>query len=147
MGDLLAGILMQAQIATEASEFTIEDVVEGITRKLIRRHPHVFGDAEAATAAQVLKNWNQIKRDEKAANGKGPSEDSPLDRLPRSMPSLLRAADLVRSGALRLDAADTTSIGDRLLVEVNAAVAANLDPEQELERALRRRLAPVSSKD
>ena len=145
LGDLLAGILMQAQIATEAGEFSIEDVVEGITRKLIRRHPHVFADAEATTADQVVKTWNQVKRDEKASAGDDTPDRSPLDDLPRSMPSLLRAAELLRSGRLGPIAGHGTSVGDELLAAVETAIAAGLDPEQELERTLRRRVSVAAS--
>lgn len=141
LGDLLAGILMQAQIATEAGEFTIEDVIEGITHKLIRRHPHVFGDETATTADQVIDTWNRIKRDERRDSGHGDSAVSPLDRLPRSMPALVRAAELARSGSLGPAGVRGNTIGDRLLAEVEAAVAEGLDPERELDRSVRTRLS------
>ena len=66
LGDLLMQIVMNAQIAEEEGLFTMDDVIRGITEKMIRRHPHVFGDAQAEDAGQVLKQWEEIKKTEKA---------------------------------------------------------------------------------
>jgi len=87
LGDLLLQIVFHAQMASEEKRFTIDDVAENICEKLVRRHPHVFGDVKADTAGEVLKNWEQIKKSEK------PDEPgrSALDGVPLSMPSLLRA--------------------------------------------------------
>ena len=65
LGDLLMQIVMNAQIAEEEGLFTMDDVIQGITEKMIRRHPHVFGDAQAEDAGQVLKQWEEIKKTEK----------------------------------------------------------------------------------
>ena len=65
LGDLLLQVVLQAQIATESAYFTLEDIAEGITEKLIRRHPHVFGDLEVSSAEEVNQNWQQIKAAEK----------------------------------------------------------------------------------
>ncbi len=65
LGDLLLQIVMQAQIAEEEGIFTMDDVAKGITEKLIRRHPHVFGDVKVADSAEVLANWEEIKAKEK----------------------------------------------------------------------------------
>ncbi len=65
LGDLLLQVLMHAQIASEEGLFTMEDVIRGISEKMVRRHPHVFGDAKADTSAQVLANWEEIKAKEK----------------------------------------------------------------------------------
>ncbi|WP_026670133.1 MazG family protein [Butyrivibrio sp. AE3006] len=65
LGDLLLQVVMQAQIAEEEGIFTMDDVAKGITEKLIRRHPHVFGDVEVADSKEVLKNWDEIKAKEK----------------------------------------------------------------------------------
>ena len=65
LGDLLLQVLMHAQIAQEENLFTLEDVIQGISEKMIRRHPHVFGDAKAANAAEALDNWEKIKAKEK----------------------------------------------------------------------------------
>jgi ATP diphosphatase len=104
LGDLLLQVLFYAQMASEPGYFTIADVIAGLNRKLIRRHPHVFGDQASAAAGnavnspletsqidagQVLRNWDAIKRAEK------PQQlSSALDGIPRSLPSLLEAAKL-----------------------------------------------------
>jgi len=66
LGDLLLQVLMHAQIAEEEGFFTMEDVCKGIADKMIRRHPHVFGDAEVSGSDEVLKNWDEIKKKEKS---------------------------------------------------------------------------------
>src|ERR1700761_7043611 len=103
LGDLLLQVLFYSEMAAEAGDFTISDVVEGLNRKLIRRHPHVFGDeaaAEAGNAAkglatdgidagQVLRNWEQIKKLEKNAQVKDEVHPGRLDGVPRALPALL----------------------------------------------------------
>ena len=90
LGDLLLQVLLQAQIASENQDFTLEDVVEGITNKLIRRHPHVFGTVKVDSAAEVNQNWEQIKAEEK---GETPEQakllSRKLDRYARSLPPLM----------------------------------------------------------
>lgn len=66
LGDLLLQVMMHSQIAGEAGDFTIDDVVDGICRKMVRRHPHVFGDVKALTPEESLVLWNEIKKQEKA---------------------------------------------------------------------------------
>jgi len=108
LGDLLLQVLFHAQIAQEEGCFTISDVVREIYEKMIRRHPHVFGRARAKTAADVLRNWEQIKKAErKGKDGQGqeqveePShaEESLLDGVPRSLPGLVEALQLTRKAA------------------------------------------------
>ncbi|MBW4026620.1 MAG: nucleoside triphosphate pyrophosphohydrolase [Acidobacteria bacterium] len=110
LGDLLLQVLFYSQIAEEDGHFSIADVISGLNRKLIRRHPHVFGDQAAAEAgnaaaaletenigsAQVLRNWKEIKRLEKEArsDNSGPASTSRLDTIPRSFPALLEARKL-----------------------------------------------------
>ena len=104
LGDLLLQVLFYAQMASEPGYFTIADVINGLNRKLVRRHPHVFGDeasvaagnavaspleTENINASQVLRNWEEIKRAEKA-----PSSGSVLDVVPRFLPALLEAGKL-----------------------------------------------------
>ena len=72
LGDLLLQVIMQAQIAEEEGIFSLDDVVQGITEKMIRRHPHVFGNANVKDAEEVLVNWEEIKKKEKA----GKEEDT-----------------------------------------------------------------------
>ena len=92
LGDLLLQVLFYAQMADEAGYFTLRDVAEGLNAKLIRRHPHVFGDAEAADAGAVLRNWEQIKVEEKGARPVAAA--SLLEDVPRTMPATLEASKL-----------------------------------------------------
>ncbi|MBI4596614.1 MAG: nucleoside triphosphate pyrophosphohydrolase [Candidatus Tectomicrobia bacterium] len=89
LGDLLFQILFHAQIAKEKGEFDIWEVLSAISEKMIRRHPHVFGDDKAETAAQVLVNWERIKK--KEGKGNGMERKSVLDGVPTALPALLRA--------------------------------------------------------
>jgi MazG family protein len=113
LGDLLLQITFHSILAEEAGAFTISDVIESIHSKMVRRHPHVFGDAKAKDSAAVLKNWEQIKAAERAnANGKegnagtaGKATDasgapeSILSGVPRSLPGVLEAYQLTRRAA------------------------------------------------
>ena len=117
LGDLLLQVLFHAQIAHEERRFDISDVVREIYEKMIRRHPHVFGTTRANTAAEVLRNWEQIKLQERAkssggrnfssdnkrvpTNGPSRPEDpqSVLDGVPRTLPALLEALQLTRKAA------------------------------------------------
>ncbi|MDA0335001.1 MAG: nucleoside triphosphate pyrophosphohydrolase [bacterium] len=89
LGDVLLQVVFHAQIASESGRFTADDVCRAITDKLIRRHPHVFADVAVADADDVLRNWEQIKREERSSD-EGPAP-SALDGIPRPMPALLRA--------------------------------------------------------
>ena len=89
LGDLLLNVMLQAQIATEADEFRMSDVVAEIDAKLKRRHPHVFGDVAVKNAAEVTTNWNEIKKREKAA--KGLTAASVLDGIAPALPALAQA--------------------------------------------------------
>lgn len=88
LGDLLLNILLHCQMASEAGDFQLRDVVRGITQKLLRRHPHVFGDLKLATAQEVAQNWEALKDQERA------EEASMLDGLSRSLPALAYARSL-----------------------------------------------------
>ncbi len=70
LGDVLLQVMLNSQIASEMSLFSISEVIDGLCKKMIRRHPHVFGDAKAKTPEESLKLWNQIKAQEKAEKGK-----------------------------------------------------------------------------
>lgn len=88
LGDLLFQILFLAQIAAESGEFGIDEVLEEIAAKMIRRHPHVFGNREVSSVSDIKANWEDIKKNvEKKYEGR----QSLLDKLPRSMPALMRA--------------------------------------------------------
>ena len=96
LGDLFLQVLFYSQMASEAGYFDIADVALNLNAKLIRRHPHIFGDANAMDAGAVLRNWEIIKRAEKksAEPAPGTEASSLLDEVPRSMPALLEAAKL-----------------------------------------------------
>jgi tetrapyrrole methylase family protein/MazG family protein len=92
LGDVLLQIALHAQIASEAGEFTIDEVVAGITAKIRRRHPHVFGDFEAATPDAVHAKWDEIKREEREAKAEGESRPAGLlGDVPKALPALSRA--------------------------------------------------------
>jgi MazG family protein len=93
LGDLLFQIVFLSRLAQEEQAFDAGDVVEGIAAKMIRRHPHVFGDAEAKDSAEVLVRWEEIKRREKKDAGKE-EPDSILGGIPRSLPPLVAAQRL-----------------------------------------------------
>jgi tetrapyrrole methylase family protein/MazG family protein len=92
LGDVLLQVVLQSQIAADDGDFTIDDVVAAITAKIVRRHPHIFGDAEAAGgAAEVLANWDQIKATERAEKSQGL-----LDTVPHALPALMLAQTISR---------------------------------------------------
>lgn len=91
LGDVLLQVVLHSRIAEDDGEFVVGDVISGITEKLIRRHPHVFGDAEASTPLEVHRKWDAIKREEKAGTGKGL-----LDDVPHALPALLLAQTISR---------------------------------------------------
>ncbi len=94
LGDLLLHVVMHAQLAVERSAFTLEEVAADICEKMIRRHPHVFGDKLAKDSTEVLRQWEQIKRTEK-----GNPSGGLLGSLPTSMPALLRAQNAQKKAA------------------------------------------------
>ncbi len=89
LGDLLLQVVFQSEIASESSGFGLAEVADGISDKLVRRHPHVFSDGSATTAGEVTQNWERIKAEERAS--KGGKSKGVLDGIPRSFPALLRA--------------------------------------------------------
>ena len=104
LGDLLLQILFHADLAREAGQFDISNVITGIQDKMIRRHPHVFGNVKAETSGQVLKNWAQLKAKEKHGKnrqGEPPKDSVPsaLDGVSRNLPALLEAYQLTRRAA------------------------------------------------
>src|SRR5919199_2288667 len=101
LGDLLFQIIFYAQVAAERGEFTIADVVDGIHTKMVRRHPHVFGDERAADAAEVLRNWEAIKAAEKRAAGNSDEggDSSLLDGVSAKAPALMEAHQLTTKAA------------------------------------------------
>jgi len=90
LGDLLFQVLLHTQLAEEAGEFEMSDVLSGLANKLIRRHPHVFGDVQLETAGQVIDQWDRLKQQERAAG------ESVLANVPAAMPALSYAQTLLR---------------------------------------------------
>ena len=103
LGDLLLQIIFHSLIASETNQFEIRDVIQSIHEKMVRRHPHVFGKVRANTSAQVLKNWEQLKAEERRKeNGAGkpaPNIDSILSSVPRALPALMEAHQITRRAA------------------------------------------------
>jgi tetrapyrrole methylase family protein/MazG family protein len=126
LGDVMMNVLMIAQIASEAGRFDAADVARAIADKLVRRHPHVFGDVVAEDASTVLANWEAIKRREK---GEKPRET--LDGVPVSLPGLLRAFRVgekaARVGFDWPDAQGPRAKIDEELAELDEALAAGDD--------------------
>lgn len=106
LGDLLLQVLFYSEMAREQGLFSIDDVLEALSNKLIGRHPHVFGDVKAEDAQQVLKNWEALKKEEKrqraAANGTQPASDTPehlLNHVSSRMPALMEAQKISSKAA------------------------------------------------
>jgi XTP/dITP diphosphohydrolase len=134
LGDLLLQVLFHARLTEELPEpFGIEDVAGDLVDKLVRRHPHVFGDAAAPDAAAVNESWERQKITEKGRT-------SAVDGVPLAQPALALTAKLVsRAGRAGLDARPESGdeIGERLFAVVQDAVAAGVDPEGALRRTAR----------
>ena len=162
LGDVLLQVVFHAQIAAEEGRFSIEEVGRAIVDKLVRRHPHVFADATVDGADQVLKNWEQIKKEERREQG----ADAPslLDGIPPQLPALMRAQRIqaraakqgfdwdridgpldkveeefaeLRQACQQADAAAVEDeFGDLLFAMVNTSRFLNVDSEQALRAAV-----------
>lgn len=100
LGDLLLQVVFHSTIGKERGDFDIDEVAAGVTKKLILRHPHVFGDTKLARAQDVLDNWDQLKADERAASGKAEKvKESILDEVPVHFPGLLEALKVTKKAA------------------------------------------------
>ena len=151
LGDLLLQVVMHSQIAEEAESFDLEDVAREINEKLIRRHPHVFGEgAELESAVEVLARWDEIKVAEKAAKGVPPDKRKIFRDLPPRLPALLFALDVYKradkaglaakaswnepEGNTSETEPDEGKMGRELFLLVSACRKAGVDPESALRR-------------
>ncbi len=159
LGDLLLQVAFHTQIAVEDKSFNFDDVTDGVCKKLILRHPHVFGDVEVENSAEVLDNWDKIKQKEKHQE----SYTDTLESVPRAFPSLMRAAKVQKragkagfdwdnlddafkklpeevselSEAVKNGNADEIEeeFGDLLFAAVNVSSFLNIDAENSLNKA------------
>ncbi len=175
LGDLMLQAVFFAEMASEEGKFRIDDSLDAISEKLIRRHPHVFSDGDAKTSEDVLRRWDEIKADEKKDQGKAPL--GRLDSVPRALPALVEAQRISSKAAAvgfdwenpeqvldkleeeLLEFAEAREsgtpaelegeIGDLLFVLVNLARKVKVDPEQALRRTnakFRKRFAFVENR-
>lgn len=167
LGDVLLQVVFHSTIGKERGEFTIDDISEGVSNKLILRHPHVFSDAKIDTAEGVLRNWDQLKADERKASGKAEKVlDSILDEVPVHFPGLLEALKVSKKAAksgfdwpnsdlifeklseettelkIAIEKKDTDNIaeeiGDILFTVVNLARKFDVEPETALKQTNRK---------
>ncbi len=158
LGDILAHVFMQTSVAQQAGQFTVEDVVEYIARKLVRRHPHVYGDVDSDDPEEIERIWEQIKADERAERAAANPDaaatpESALDSVPNSAPSLVRSDQLIgraeRAGlgpppqtareqlALAIEALEDTPRAEAIGALLWAAVRLARDSDVDAEQALR----------
>jgi MazG family protein len=128
LGDILLQVVFHSTIAAEKGDFTIDQLIKGVTEKLILRHPHVFGEKELATAADVLNNWDELKAHERQKSGKVEKEkESILDDVTVHFPALLEALKLTKKAAkVGFDWESAAHVFDKLneeLDELNAAIS------------------------
>jgi MazG family protein len=139
LGDLLLQVVLHAQYAAEAGVFDLADVQRGITAKIIRRHPHVFGDVQAETAGDVMRNWEQLKAAERAANGQAgtprdPEMPAAFQGLSKSLPALAYADEMQgRAASLGYDWPDLEGVIDKVAEEATELLAARDDDERHEE--------------
>jgi nucleoside triphosphate diphosphatase len=124
LGDLLLQVVFQSELAAEAGRFTVADVASAIADKLVRRHPHVFGDVQVRDAEEVMRNWHRIKSEERRSKGE---DGDPFTGVPAALPALLRAEQLGEKAAhVGLDWHDARGVLDKVREEqgeLEAAIA------------------------
>ena len=119
LGDLLLQVVFHARMAEEADLFAFDDVVDAIVDKMIRRHPHVFGNGDAVNPEAVRQSWEEIKAQEKAKKGKAAS-DSLMDDIPLALPGLSRAVKIQnRAARIGFDWPDIEPVFDKLQEEID----------------------------
>jgi MazG family protein len=140
LGDLLLQVVFHAQMAKEAGSFDFSDVAEGIGDKLVRRHPHVFGESTVDTAEGVQRQWDDIKKQEKQAAGDAGTGEGPLGALPRHLPAVLKAEKIQKRAAQTgFDWADWKGPLDKVReelaeLEAEAVAPAETSPESRADR-------------
>ncbi len=118
LGDLLLQVVLHAQLAAEAGVFDLTDVEATLATKIVRRHPHVFGDAEARTASDVNRQWERIKADERAEAGETPATKSALDGISGSLPALAASQEMQeRAANLGYDWPSIDGVLDKVIEE------------------------------
>ena len=136
LGDLLLQVVFHSQIATEEDRFTVADVIQRIASKMIRRHPHVFGDDNAQTSTEVLRNWESIKAAELQAKGKASVDGSMLDSVSASLPGLMEAFQMTtKVSRVDFDWPDAAAVLEKLdeeVEELKEAVAIEPRSHQEI---------------
>ena len=143
LGDLLNTIIFYGKIAERAGRFTISDIIDAITEKLVRRHPHVFGENKIEHSDEVIKQWEKIKKEEK----KQEQRKSVLDGLPPTLPTLIKAqkilkrilrshSSLLKPEEKKLEPYSEQQIGEELIRLVMRAEEGGIDIESALRRSL-----------
>lgn len=141
LGDLLFNVFFLCKLGEKEGRFTLSDVLEKVSDKLIRRHPHIFGDAKVADSAEVLRQWEELKQAEKGKQHK----KSVLDEIPKDLPSLARAQKMLskfkKAGYSYLTKQETSienegQLGAALLHLIAESKQKGLDPEHALQKAL-----------
>ena len=132
LGDVLLQVVFHAQMEKEKGVFDMDDVADGICKKLIFRHPHIFGDVTVGSTDEILSNWDDLKRKEK----KQETDTSTLESVSKSLPSLIRAQKLQKKAAkVGFDWPDVSGALDKVeeeLAEVRAAIGGDGDVEEEI---------------
>ncbi|MCE2463376.1 MAG: nucleoside triphosphate pyrophosphohydrolase [Dehalococcoidia bacterium] len=127
LGDILVQVVFHTQIAREAGEFRVQDTLTAVNRKLIRRHPHVFGNAVVTDAREVERNWEKLKEKERGRN-------SPVDGIPKDLPALTYAQLMQdRVGKRGFEWDDISGVLDKVVEEVNELKSAPSDEERAKE--------------
>ncbi|GAC1394726.1 MAG: hypothetical protein NVSMB38_29450 [Ktedonobacteraceae bacterium] len=133
LGDLLLQVYLHAEIARQDGAFTLGDVYEHINAKMIRRHPHIFGDVEVSGANQVVQNWEAIKREERIKAGKDVLHESVLDGVPQASPALIIAQEYQKRAAkVGFDYGNSEDVYRKLEEELQELREATT-PEHQLE--------------
>jgi tetrapyrrole methylase family protein / MazG family protein len=136
LGDLLLILLMASQIASEDGDFSFSDVIQGINRKIIRRHPHVFGEVQVDGTAGVLRNWETLKEAERKEKGKnsGARPKGILDSLPKVLPALMQAQEYQdRAANVGFDWKEIQGVIEKYAEELGEIAAAETAEERENE--------------